>query len=452
MYNTSLLKRSGGRKMLQLPKEHTYAVISKVAYLIGVPKRIFENGNEPPQYECFTTLSKDKNARIIRNLCILRTEIEHNFGRLNQAFRYEMKNLYSVPDIIPTECLTELTADGISIYKANARLVDYILEINKHISNRINNCKALFPEWLNWAYIRALFIMPGGTTERGTKAAAGEFFDNRDFLPYQVYMNWPVSPGDGNILFSDQKFVKLLYEKNEDCFSDFDKLVGPKESAEEKFYSFLKSNSRSVMVVDSENADLYKLYSALERLSQGGYLEKIAKIVLFGSQESIRGWQILSNFDSILIESKLYGQDKVVQFTAAICHEIYWNQVDSFVLVLGALNYGGLVSAAPGAHFLSLSGVEAGSNLGKAGIVDCAIDDLCVSDCGEIKTKAVLSEIQHALDELLEININTVFHDACRYAKVEMGENEKQEFFNQHLKAMRLSIEPDGRLRIRITE
>ena len=62
-------------------KDSTYELISKVAFLIGVPQRIFENEHEAPQLDVYERLSKDKNARIIRNLCIIRTSIERNFGR-----------------------------------------------------------------------------------------------------------------------------------------------------------------------------------------------------------------------------------------------------------------------------------------------------------------------------------------------------------------------------------
>ena len=44
-------------------KDSTYIIISKVAYLIGVPKRVFENEFEPPKLEIYETLDKDKNAR-----------------------------------------------------------------------------------------------------------------------------------------------------------------------------------------------------------------------------------------------------------------------------------------------------------------------------------------------------------------------------------------------------
>ena len=40
----------------------TYTVVSKVAYLIGVQKRIFENEYEPPKMEWYEKLHADKNC------------------------------------------------------------------------------------------------------------------------------------------------------------------------------------------------------------------------------------------------------------------------------------------------------------------------------------------------------------------------------------------------------
>ena len=53
-------------------KDSTYELVSKVAYLIGVPLRFFQNEHEPPKIEIYDRLEQDKNARIIRNLCIIR--------------------------------------------------------------------------------------------------------------------------------------------------------------------------------------------------------------------------------------------------------------------------------------------------------------------------------------------------------------------------------------------
>ena len=44
-------------------KDSTYELVSKVAYLIGVPLRIFQNEHEPPKIEIYDRLEQDKNAR-----------------------------------------------------------------------------------------------------------------------------------------------------------------------------------------------------------------------------------------------------------------------------------------------------------------------------------------------------------------------------------------------------
>ena len=43
-------------------KDSTYELVSKVAYLIGVPLRIFQNEHEPPKIEIYNRLEQDKNA------------------------------------------------------------------------------------------------------------------------------------------------------------------------------------------------------------------------------------------------------------------------------------------------------------------------------------------------------------------------------------------------------
>ena len=58
--------------------DSTYEIVSITAYLIGVPERIFLNNHEPPKLRSTETRS-NKNARIIRHLCLLRTAIEQNY-------------------------------------------------------------------------------------------------------------------------------------------------------------------------------------------------------------------------------------------------------------------------------------------------------------------------------------------------------------------------------------
>ena len=101
---------------------NTYELISKVAYLIGVSRHIFENENEPPKLDVFLRLEQDRPARIIRHLCILRTSIERNFKQINEAMRFQFRSLYSMPQWVPGESLRQLDEDGVDFMKHSSTL------------------------------------------------------------------------------------------------------------------------------------------------------------------------------------------------------------------------------------------------------------------------------------------------------------------------------------------
>ena len=161
----------------------TFEIISKVAYLIGVPKNKFEEDNSSPKLNVYEKIDKDKNARIIRDLCMLRTAVERNFKNIFEAMKFDYKTIMSMPEYVPVEALKRLHAEGVyfSLHKITGEnLTQLIIEINKNINNRINNCKSLFPIWLNWSYIKELFIMPDGLTESGAKSAAEVYYQSRN--------------------------------------------------------------------------------------------------------------------------------------------------------------------------------------------------------------------------------------------------------------------------------
>ena len=134
-------------------RNSTRDLVSRVAYLIGVPKRMFENEHEPPQLDIYDRLDKEKNARIIRNLCLIRTAIQRNFKYINEGMRFEHRSILTMPEYVPVESINQLELDGVRfIKKSSIKLYQHIIEINRVISDRINNCKPLFPLWLNWEY------------------------------------------------------------------------------------------------------------------------------------------------------------------------------------------------------------------------------------------------------------------------------------------------------------
>ena len=266
-------------------KDSTYEIVSKVAYLIGVPKRIFENEHEPPQIDVYRQLDLDKNARIIRHLCIVRTSIERNFKYINDKMRTEFKSILSLPQFVPAESISQLSADGINfVKKSSTQLSGHIVEINRIISDRINNCKNLFPLWLNWQYVRELFIMPDGLREESTKDAAAVYYNGLSFYPYQMYISW-IPQDEGNILYSDKKFVTLLYQWHLDEFTDLGKVSDAGSLIKGNIYDFIDEGEKVVIVVDCENVDPYKLSATLRGLSHN-YTDKIASIILFAGRRT----------------------------------------------------------------------------------------------------------------------------------------------------------------------
>ena len=126
-------------------RENTFDIVSKVAYLIGIQKSIFENECQSPKIEIYNGLEKEKSARIIRNLCIVRTAIERNFKVINSKMR-NYQSFFSAIEGIASENIDLLEEDGVRI-GVQKKLTDYLIEVNRLISDRLNNCKSIFPIW-----------------------------------------------------------------------------------------------------------------------------------------------------------------------------------------------------------------------------------------------------------------------------------------------------------------
>lgn len=211
-------------------QDNTHEIVSKMAYLIGVPREHFEAENEPFRWDLYKELDAAKNARLLRNLCVVRASVERWFAEISERIQKEYKSIYTVPEYIPQQALDQLSLDGIQFsQRAGTQLVTFIIEINHFVCDRVNNCKSLFPVWLKWEYVRDLFIMKNGLTEWGAKAAADIYYANIDHYPYGIYIN--MRPKQCvNILSSDKVFVTKLYQANKDRFTDLAKCRMPEIS------------------------------------------------------------------------------------------------------------------------------------------------------------------------------------------------------------------------------
>ena len=438
--------------------ERTTDVVSKFAYLIGVRKGIFENEHEAPQMEWYEKLEKDKRARIIRNLCIIRTSIELNFGKINRELRNRYRTIYNLKEYIPSDSVVSLTNDGITVFrKNNTHLGQHIIEINRLIGDRINNCKELFPTWLNWDYLRELFIMPNGLTEEGIRAAADEYFSHLEFYPYRVYMSW--TPGDyGNILSSDKKFVSLLYEQHKDRFEQYNKVEDVSDYITGNIYDFIREGKKISFFVDCENSDPYHLCAALAGLNQS-YTAKINSVILFDDVHTSSAWQVLEKHLTIPVEHILIDRIKEnkslvdINLAMRMSKEYYQNQTDSFVIVSSDSDYWGVISNLAEARFLVMvehgkCGPDIRAALNAKGIFYCYIDEFHSARSEGIKRDAVYREMVHYLEEHLHFNFNNMLDSALVATRANMTEDERRRFFDRYVRSFQAGMDKDGNLQI----
>lgn len=450
--NTNLIKRSG--TTFAETQVETHTIVSKIGYLAGVEKRIFENPHEPLSLETFRQLETDKNARILRNLCLIRTKLEQNFDFINTAMRYSLKNLDSLPEYIPADSLRTLEWDGISLVRANCKTNQYIMDINQHIANRVSGCKGLFPDWLNWDYIRQLFIMPKGTTEQGIRQAAVEYYAHKHQLPYQIYLNWAASD-QGNIFYNDRKFVTLLYAQHNDYFRGFSCVSDAPAETKNAIYCFLERSDRAVMVVDCENADPYKFCGMLDSLGQNALLDHILKIILYNDVHASTAWKMLDQFTGIPVEHHMterIKKDKSLvdaQLITGVCREHYENDADSVVLVSSDSDYWGMISMLPQIRFFvavehNKCSLATKAALEEAGISYCEMDIFCTASSSNVISRVLLKEVRQTLTETLNINIRTMLENAYQAARVNWTDAEKQRFFDRYIRTMRICFAADG--------
>lgn len=435
--------------------EHT-DIVSRFAYLIGVKKSVFENEHEPPDIDIYKELEKNKNARIMRNLCLQRTAIEINFMRIVNEIAHEFKSVTS-SSYVPQDAIMQLSNDGVDLYKYRDNPNPYLIEINRNIQNRINNCKDIFPAWLNWEYLRRLFVVENGTTEPGIKEAAAFYYAHKACYPYQVFMYWPEAEDRGNILFNDKKFVELLYKWNNDEFRDFSHVSDVNEYTKNNIYDFIEQSEKTVFMVDCENSDPYALCAAIKNLDREK-LKKIQKIVLYDDVHAASGWDILGDFVGIPIEyiliDRLLDHKSLadIKLAAGTCKEYYENKVDSFVLVSSDSDYWGLIESIPGARFLVMvehakcSGALKDALISK-GIFYCYIDDFYSKGSVDIKQAALHRETIKCLEESCSININDLMDQILTATRIKMTDTEYRQYVDKYLKTLRITIDEEGNVR-----
>lgn len=436
----------------------TKEIVTTIGYMIGVKKNKLEQCFGEEYHELLQTLYVNKETSIIRYLCKLRTTLMQKFKKTDDEMRFNLKNLNSM-DFYDQDNIKQLEKWGFEIIKPNYRSEKYMLDLAGLISANIDNCFELFPDWVNWNYIKDLFVIPQYTKKGVLKSEFNIYMKNIEYYPFQMYIHW--KPEDhGSILYTDGKFLGIIYRQHNDIFTDFTKYKDAHSETKNNIYDFIDRSYKTAIAVDCENSDVYKLYSVLKNLNQDE-LSKIEKIVLYDDYHTTSGWDWLEKFTKIPIEhievNRVTDQKSLVdiKMTAGVCTDYYENNITSFILVSSDSDYWGLISTLTKAEFLvmyehSKCGQAIKRALSEHNIYYCSIDDFCSGNIEELKKAVLFSCLEKYLPEIISLNGKELVRKIYEEARISASEKEMENFYDRYIKTLRLRVDNDGNFTVEI--
>lgn len=445
-----------------LPYSYTsrdqYEIVSKVGYLLGIPEKTFAVNTNTLDHNIFKELEKDKRAVIVRNLCMIRTVIESNLDYIIRTLRGSYGSIASLHTLFSEVNMLKLNEYGVVPFRnSNKKLVDHVIYLNGLISDRINNCRDLFPDWVVWEYIRSMFIMPDGMTSQGVTAAGTSFYHGRSQCPFQVYCGHIPSEQDGYVLLNDNKFLTWIYERNEDSFTEHSRVRDADDSTKSSISQFIAESNKIVFAVDCENSDPVRLLSALSSL-KSAQLSRVSKILLLDDVNTSKAWARLHENVSIPVEhvtvERVSGRKSLVDavLIAKVCTEFYRESVDSFILFSSDSDFYGLISTLPEARFLVMVesdqvGTAYKSALTRDGVYFCYLDDFNTSTTETIRRGWIATEVVDGLNKKLKLNLDAALDAACASLFVELNPVEREAFLNKYLRdKLYLTVDAAGNL------
>ena len=353
----------------------------------------------------------------------------------------------------------------------------YIISINCEISNRINQVARFFPEWVKWDYVKPIFLMPNGTKKDGIKKA-GEYYksDTRRY-PFHCWINWDAvatSPeSKGNILYNDEKFVTILYERHEDRFENLSLVRDAGNSTMRNLGRLLGQCKKCLIAVDCENSDAVKLAAALSSLPTE-QLGKISKVILFDSEYTTAQWKTLvdrtlstavdekANLELEHIKVERLNQNKSqcdMALAVRTSREVYTSGVDAVILVSSDSDYWAMIRQLDSVRFLVMlekgkTGMAIMDTLARHEIPFCFIDDFCTAASYNIKTSTLINAIQEQINQQLAgestkpFNVREMMETALQNSWIMMTDKEKEAFYKRYLLCMKLNVSPDGAVSI----
>ena len=463
-------------------------IVTKIAYLIGVPDEKLSNDSKFAIEE-LVGLKQNENATIIRHLCILRTQFFRNYLVINNA-RRNFRRIDELNEYLSIESIKYLRSYGIetaSVSDKTSPAVN-IAYINQYIQDNIDKVSGIIPDWVKFKYIKALFLMPRGYAGKNGEflkrdyskiantivEASKAYANKRKDYPYQMYITWPFNfrVDDGNILYNDLKFLEKLYEVNNDHFTAKKYVVDAKIGSKEDIYKFVNEAMNIEVYVDCENVDPYAFAATLKNLDEDN-LAKIKSINLYDDINASTAWDYISEIIDIPVEhieiERVLENKSLVDMAMAldISKEFYECDVESAMLVSSDSDFWAVIEKMDKVRFFVLNEQGKTSHtiievLDKHTVPHCYMSDFAQDVIQNFKSEVLYLGLESRVREFNETGtfmpldveelIDELFAEAYIMAEESQLKKEKEVFYNKYLKNG-FQVKPvneNGQLRLKI--
>ncbi len=464
-------------------------LVTTIGFLIGLREDLLESQTNFDKAK-LAELKVNDNALTIRHLTLLRNQFLNHYEDINKAKFSSITPLDKIGPLLNEESIIFLRERGIETalvnYKGGNNITLNIAYINQYLLDNISRIKPLIPDWVKFEYIRNLFLMQGCYAgQKGTNIATragqqsiikkihairGKFLANKYEYPFQTFITWPIDfkETDGNILYNDAKFLKLLYGANRDIFKATEYVIDATSQSKASIYDFVDKARQIAVFVDCENVDPYCFAATLLNLERDN-LDKIKQIVLYDDVNTSTAWDFFDKIITLPIKhieiNRVLNNKSLVDITmtAGVCEEFYKEKTESIILVSSDSDFWGLITSLPLARFYVLNESRKTSSaitekLAEHQIDHCYMDDFAQDKVQKFKTTVLMNSLIKRINhfnetgqfEILDVDqlLITIFHEACINGADNQMEQEREVFFNTFIKKG-LIIKPteeDGRM------
>ena len=443
-------------------RNYSKSISVTIGYLLGVKAEYLDTISESKVdfKELKIKLDKNENARAIRHLNNLRSNLILYFKTVSRTIRISSSNytpIYQIDYLSDDfEALEEL---DINISTGKSDITEYLKKINNEIAKKVDGIRPLFPDWINFKYIRNMFIMPSDIENESKK-----YQSKQNCYPFKRYFNWK-NPGEyGNILTTDLKLLDIIYKDFGSEFEDINKVMDASDSVKNNINEFIKNGNKVQIFIDGENVDPYRFAATIDSLKDFE-IDKINKIVVYYDKMfSSRAWEMLKHF-SCGVEVETIAVERIKENKSLVDHKLatgvskayYKDGVDSIILASSDSDFWSVIEDVEANYLVLVESDKCSRDfkevLRNHNIFYCYLDKFMTPENNMFFKAVFRKELEKAIYKDFKLdNAKKLLNTAITQSRANISDMEYENLYNRYIKSLKLNVDNNGNFQIIIPE